>query len=92
ADFDLKPTTDRLFTPPSLSLCRPKGLFGLKIKEKDCIFLFSRGLRHHRYDCVALRGLILESLFLKNPLNPKILKSSFLKSNPKILVSKTKSA
>ena len=27
ADFDLKPTTDRLFTPPSLSLCRPAGTF-----------------------------------------------------------------
>ncbi|HPN27113.1 MAG TPA: hypothetical protein PLD28_04355, partial [Candidatus Cloacimonas sp.] len=31
-----------------------------KIKVNDCIFPFSRGLRHHRYPCVALRGFWAE--------------------------------
>jgi len=36
---------------------RPKGLPGMGKKDKKyCSLHFTRGLRHHRYFCVALRG------------------------------------
>jgi hypothetical protein len=44
-------------THPSLLLCRPKGLSGYGKNDKNCCNLhFTRGLRRHRYYCVALRG------------------------------------
>ena len=46
--------------PPSTSLCRPQGLFlqGKGKKKKIGAFISTRGLRHHRYPCVALRAFM----------------------------------
>ena len=45
--------------PPSTSLCRPKGLiFPDMVKKGTRGFHFPRGLRTHRYSCVALRALM----------------------------------
>ena len=46
-------------TPPSTSLYRPKGLiFPDVVKKGTRSFHFPRGLRTHRYHCIALWALM----------------------------------
>jgi len=41
-------------------MCRPKGLLGRGQRAERYFSHFPRGLRHHRYFCVALRGFWAE--------------------------------